>query len=360
MADEAASHYSAFIDNMSLGLRLLNETFGDCGRPTVAWQIDPFGHSKEAASIFAQLGFDGLFFCRLDYRDKARRKSDQELEMEWETSSDLGVRGDIFTHILYNEYGPPPGFCWDLPCDDEPISEGVDGNLDERAGALVAWVKEQASHYRTNHVILTMGEDFQYQAAHSWFLNVDRIMSFINARGQEHGLVLYYSTPSCYLQAVRDTTISWPAETGDFLPYASDEHSYWAGFFTSRPSSKFLIRQSAKLAAVADRLGLHGGGGKGAASLHRAVAVVQHHDAITGTEREVVASNYHHRLHSAIEASFLELSVEPSYDVVPSMSSFCPLLNISQCPPLDALEANESLRLEIYNPLARAVRYTIR
>ena len=50
----------------------------------------------------------------------------------------------------------------------------------------------------------------------------------------------------------------------------------------------------------------------------------------------------------------------PPYDVVPSMSSFCPLLNISQCPPLDALEANESLRLEIYNPLARAVRYTIR
>ena len=81
MADEAASHYSAFVDNMSLGLRLLNQTFGECGRPTVAWQIDPFGHSKEAASIFAQLGFDGLFFCRLDYRDKARRKAEQELEM---------------------------------------------------------------------------------------------------------------------------------------------------------------------------------------------------------------------------------------------------------------------------------------
>ena len=378
MADEAASHYSAFIDNMSLGLRILNETFGECGRPTVAWQIDPFGHSKEAASIFTQLGFEGLFFCRLDYRDKARRKAEQELEMVWEASTDLGGSADLFTHVLYNEYGPPPGFCWDLPCDDEPISVGEDGNLEERVDALVAWVKEQASHYRTNHVILTMGEDFQYQAAHSWFLNLDRVMANINARGEELGLTIYYSTPSCYLKAVRETETSWPRESGDFLPYASDEHSYWSGFFTSRPSSKFLIRQAEKLSAVADRLGVQagsagegagsfqgeqgvqGGAGEGAQSLHKAVAVVQHHDAITGTEKERVASDYHQRLHSAVGAAFLELGLEPSYDRLSSRDSFCPLLNISQCPMLDSLQADSPQRLQIFNPLARTVQPTIR
>ena len=395
MADEAASHYSAFIDNMSLGLRILNETFGECGRPTVAWQIDPFGHSMEAASIFTQLGFDGLFFCRLDYRDKARRKAEQELEMVWEASTDLGVSADLFTHVLYNEYGPPPGFCWDLPCDDEPISVGENGNLEERVDALVAWVKEQASHYRTNHVILTMGEDFQYQAAHSWFLNLDRVMANINARGEELGLTIFYSTPSCYLKAVRETETLWPRESGDFLPYASDEHSYWSGFFTSRPSSKFLIRQAEKLSAVADRLGVQGGSsagegagslqgeqrvqggagegawslqgervqggaGEGARSLHKAVAVVQHHDAITGTEKERVASDYHQRLHSAVGAAFLELGLEPSYDRLSSRDSFCPLLNISQCPMLDSLQADSPQRLQIFNPLARTVQPTIR
>ena len=39
----------------------------------VAWQIDPFGHAREQASLFAQMGFDGLFFGRLDYDDKKTR-----------------------------------------------------------------------------------------------------------------------------------------------------------------------------------------------------------------------------------------------------------------------------------------------
>jgi len=73
----------------------LNDTFGECGRPRVGWQIDPFGHSREMASMFAQMGFDGMFFGRLDYQDKDERLMTKNAEMIWHGSA-IWVSGTPF------------------------------------------------------------------------------------------------------------------------------------------------------------------------------------------------------------------------------------------------------------------------
>jgi hypothetical protein len=81
-------------------LRKLNDTFGKCGQPRVGWQIDPFGHSREMASIFARMGFDGLLFGRLDYQDKLNRLQTKTAEMVWKGSASLGKILALFSSLL--------------------------------------------------------------------------------------------------------------------------------------------------------------------------------------------------------------------------------------------------------------------
>lgn len=92
MNDEAAAHYQSIIDQFTWGTKFLNDTFGECARPRIGWQIDPFGHSREQASLFAKMGYDGLFFARLDFQDRMKRKADKSMEMVWKSSANLGKK----------------------------------------------------------------------------------------------------------------------------------------------------------------------------------------------------------------------------------------------------------------------------
>ena len=104
MNDEATTHYSAIVDQMTWGHRRLQDTFGSCGIPKIGWQIDPFGHSREQANLFAQMGFDGMFFARMDYEDQQKRRNNKTLEIVWQGSDDLGKDSDIFTHHMSGGY----------------------------------------------------------------------------------------------------------------------------------------------------------------------------------------------------------------------------------------------------------------
>lgn len=65
----------------------------------MGWQIDPFGHSREMASIFSQLGYDGLLLGRIDYQDKQNKFATKSAEFVWQGSSSLGTK--ILISVLY-------------------------------------------------------------------------------------------------------------------------------------------------------------------------------------------------------------------------------------------------------------------
>ena len=55
-----------------------------------------------------------------------------------------------------------------------------DYNVKERVDKFVEVTCEQAEHYKTNHIILTMGSDFQYENALRWFINLDKLIKYVN------------------------------------------------------------------------------------------------------------------------------------------------------------------------------------
>jgi alpha-mannosidase len=85
MSDEATVYYEDFIDQMTLGLKWLKDTFNYV--PDVAWHIDPFGHQAAAASMLAQMGFQTFFFARIDYQDMEKRLDEKGMEMIWRPST---------------------------------------------------------------------------------------------------------------------------------------------------------------------------------------------------------------------------------------------------------------------------------
>ena len=36
-------------------------------QPTVAWHVDPFGHSTANQALFADMGYEVMMFSRLDF-----------------------------------------------------------------------------------------------------------------------------------------------------------------------------------------------------------------------------------------------------------------------------------------------------
>ena len=135
---------------------------------------------------------------------------------------------------------------------------------------------------------------------------------------------VFYSTPSCYLYALNKVNRTWPSKTDDFFPYAPDPHVILTGYFTSRAAIKRYERYSNNVLQVTRQLNAFSKINmrnkifplsKMFHSLFftvnvtlvtgEAMGLMQHHDAISGTERQHVADDYVQRLSEGIDTALV-------------------------------------------------------
>ena len=313
MSDEAVATYEDVINEMTLGAKFIYDEFGV--RPTVGWSIDPFGHSKEIEALYADIGMDGFGINRVHYQDKANRIKNQKLEFVWRGSNSQGQKSDMFVHMMDNHYCSPSecdflanssGECmyrtrdsiWFQDNEDLPTYKV---NAEEKAQAFVNMVKERATYYDNgNNLLITWGCDFTFWSAPVSYASMDKLIKYVNENEDRFGVHVQYAVFSDYIKAVNKHKKQWEVYEGDFMPYASDPDAYWTGYYTSRGRTKGLNRRTMnELAAAELYLSLAKVYGypiedafNKVMKLRKAQGEFQHHDAMTGTEKQAVADDY--------------------------------------------------------------------
>eukprot|EP00586_Coscinodiscus_wailesii_P008690 CAMPEP_0172521468 /NCGR_PEP_ID=MMETSP1066-20121228/292597_1 /TAXON_ID=671091 /ORGANISM="Coscinodiscus wailesii, Strain CCMP2513" /LENGTH=924 /DNA_ID=CAMNT_0013304383 /DNA_START=345 /DNA_END=3119 /DNA_ORIENTATION=+ len=369
MHDEASTHFIGMIDQTTLGHTFLKEVFDFI--PRSGWQLDPFGHSATQASLLSRrAGFDSLYFGRIDYQDHKWRYEARECEGVWKTDADLygGVFWGLTGSYMYNYQGPP-GFRFEYKKRDDAIDgdEPVDEtNALQRAEEFLKLVVEQGKRTKGNHVMVTMGGDFEYENAFLNFASLDALIGTLQNNTFAPELIrpytsirAFYSTPDMYTKSKVDQV--WTVKSDDFFPYADCPTCYWTGYFTSRPGLKRMERFSSAFLQMSRQMeSIDFNYRKTRLSrLNEASAIVQHHDAVAGTSKQHVAYDY---------AKMLSEGLHDAKDYVGDVLAdllggseqdkleYCLNQNETLCDITQTVTAatNQTLYIVVYNALGQA------
>ena len=296
MNDEATSYYEDIIDQLTLGHQFLKEILNITAK--VGWQIDTFGHSSTQASIFSDMGFNGVFLGRIDHDDKNNRLAKKQMEFYWKPSKN---KKGLFAAVTYFQYKAPKEICHDSSCsldvkyDDNEIDQ-------ENIKSLVTYFHNMALHYKQNILLHTLGDDFAFHDALKYFSIADKLINTVN-KHPEWGVKIIYSTPSEYLKSIEKAKNKYEVKHDDFFPYSDYKDGYWSGFYVSRASLKLFAIECGRFLQsvrtlftlsqlIGDYKDMREEMGKNIFELEKKVAMVQHHDAITGTSPQRISDNF--------------------------------------------------------------------
>ncbi|XP_034532568.1 epididymis-specific alpha-mannosidase [Notolabrus celidotus] len=330
MHDEAVTDLDDEILQMTEGHGFLYETFGV--RPQFSWHVDPFGASSTTPVLFALAGFNAHLISRIDYDLKDSMQKNKKLQFVWRGSPSLKEKQQIFTHTMdqfsyctpsYLPFSNGSGFYWNgVALFPDPPKNGIYPNMSlpvtkksvhAYAKTMVENIKQRAAWFRTNNVLWPWGCDKQFYNSSVQFNNMDPLMKYINQNSKEFGVTVQYATVGEYFKAIYQSNLTWEVRgSEDFLPYSTEPHQAWTGFYASRNVLKGVARQASSQLHAAETLFTRyrisfpdGPVAKDWAldklrALRWAVSEVQHHDGITGTESPKVADMYLQHLTQAM------------------------------------------------------------
>ncbi|CAM4888703.1 unnamed protein product [Rotaria socialis] len=218
-----------------------------------------------------------------------------------------------------------------------------DYNVPERVQTFIKVEHDQAVGYAANHIVMTMGSDFENENANEWYKNLDKLIRYVN-------------------QANR----IWTTKTNDFFPMSLATHGILNDYFTSRPALKRYECHSNNILQVTRQLNGFSNNTLRSAifPLSEAMGIGQHHDAVSGAEKQYVANDYAQRLSQGADAAlyvineaYKKLLSKADQSLPMSTQYLCQFSNISECLPI---ERQDSFTLTIWNPTIQQIDNLIR
>ncbi|CAF1697473.1 unnamed protein product [Brassica oleracea var. botrytis] len=350
MNDEANSHYFAIIEQIAEGNMWLNDTIGVI--PKNSWAIDPFGYSSTMAYLLRRMGFENMLIQRTHYELKKELALHKNLEYIWRQSWDTMETTDIFVHMMpFYSYdiphtcGPEPAICCQFdfarkrgfkyelcPWGKHPV-ETTQENVQERASKLLDQYRKKSTLYRTNTLLIPLGDDFRYismDEAEAQFRNYQMLFDHINSDPSLNAEAKF-GTLDDYFRTLREEAdrvnyslpgevgsgqvVGFPSLSGDFFTYADRQQDYWSGYYVSRPFFKAVDRvlehtlrgaeiMMSFLLGYCHRVQCEKFPTSFAYKLtaaRRNLALFQHHDGVTGTAKDHVVQDYGSRMHTSLQ-----------------------------------------------------------